>query len=130
MEDEDRRTKRRRAAAAREQQTAYEFSRTPIYPGAKCSRLSYTILILNLQARFGCSNECISGIFRLLAERVLPEGSDVPNCRPEAKKHILPRMPNIEISDGYPRQDHPEEGFTSLSYYSKTSSYVPMPAIG
>ncbi|KAL3688124.1 hypothetical protein R1sor_014433 [Riccia sorocarpa] len=86
MEDEDRRTKRRRAAAAREQQTAYEFSRTPIYPGAKCSRLSYTLLILNLQARFGCSNECISGIFKLLAEKVLPEGSDVPNCRPEAKK--------------------------------------------
>ncbi|KAL3684417.1 hypothetical protein R1sor_002439 [Riccia sorocarpa] len=86
MEDEDRRTKRRRAAAAREQQTAYEFSRTPIYPGAKCSRLSYTLLILNLQARFGCSNECISGIFRLLAEKILPEGSDVPNSHPEAKK--------------------------------------------
>ncbi|KAL3685984.1 hypothetical protein R1sor_004006 [Riccia sorocarpa] len=34
-EDEDRRTKRRRAAVARGQQTAYEFSRTLIYPGAK-----------------------------------------------------------------------------------------------
>ncbi|KAL3675626.1 hypothetical protein R1sor_025574 [Riccia sorocarpa] len=85
-EDENQGTKRRRAAVAREQQTTYEFSRTPIFPGAKCSRLSYTLLILNLHARFGCSNKCISGIFRLLAEKVLPEGRDVPNSRPEAKR--------------------------------------------
>ncbi|KAL3691389.1 hypothetical protein R1sor_005040 [Riccia sorocarpa] len=101
MEDEDRRTKRRRAAVAREQQTAYEFSRTPIYPGAKCSRLSYTLLILNLQVRFGCSNECISGIFRLLAEKVLPEGSDVPNCRPETKKVLTTVGMDYEMIHAY-----------------------------
>ncbi|KAL3689491.1 hypothetical protein R1sor_015800 [Riccia sorocarpa] len=78
--------KRKRKEAARQEEEAYEFSRSPIYPGAKCSRLAYTLLILNLQARFRCSNECISGIFRLLAEKILPEGSDVPQSRPEAKK--------------------------------------------
>ncbi|KAL3682887.1 hypothetical protein R1sor_000909 [Riccia sorocarpa] len=55
-----------------------------------------------------------------------------PEPPTEMSTEIAHHAPNAKhkISDGYPKQDHTDEGFTSLSYYSKTSSYVPMPAIG
>ncbi|KAL3690612.1 hypothetical protein R1sor_016921 [Riccia sorocarpa] len=77
---------RRNTTADRQWEAAQEESRTPIYPGAKCSKLAYTLLILNLQARFPASNQLINGIFKLLAEKILPEESNVPKTRSEARK--------------------------------------------
>lgn len=99
-EDEERR--RKRAATDRQWKAAQEESRTPIYKGARCSRLAYTLLILNLQARFPSSNQLINCIFKLLVEKILPECSNVPKTHTEAKDVLKMGGMDYEIIHVYP----------------------------
>ena len=57
-----------------------------IYDGARLSRLSSILEILNLQAKYKASNVMLDDLFRILHELILPEGNSLPSSWKEAKK--------------------------------------------
>lgn len=60
--------------------------RAKVYDGARISRLSTILQILNLQTRHKASNVMLDDLFRLLHDLVLPEGNSLPSSWNEAKK--------------------------------------------
>ena len=57
-----------------------------IYDGARLSRLSSILEILNLQAKYKASNVTLDNLFRILHELILTEGNSLPSSWKEAKK--------------------------------------------
>src|SRR5450759_4713972 len=57
-----------------------------IYDGARLSRLSSILEILNLQAKYNASNVMLDDLFCILHELILPEGNSLPSSWKEAKK--------------------------------------------
>lgn len=69
----------------REREGIEDAARVPLYEGAKVSRLSATLLILNLQSMAGGTNVHTDGIFKLLSGTLLPSPNTCPTSRLEAK---------------------------------------------
>ncbi|MCO5614259.1 hypothetical protein L7F22_068539 [Adiantum nelumboides] len=59
-----------------------------IYKGSKLSRLSASLLILNLQNRYAWSNASVLALSKLLSQKFLPPTIVFPKSRDEAKKMI------------------------------------------
>jgi hypothetical protein len=65
---------------------AQQHAEARIFEGARLSRLSAILQILNLQARYKASNIMLDDLFRVLHELILPEGNTLPGSWKEAKK--------------------------------------------
>lgn len=66
-------------------------ARTPIYDGARMTRLSSILALLNLQERHGVSNIMLDEVLHLLHDLLLPEGNLLPGSWSEAK-NVLKSM--------------------------------------
>lgn len=66
----------------------YAEATTPLYPGAKTSVVSATIVLMNMCVVFGVSNTFRSELLRYLGEDLLPKGNKLPKSHYAAAKTI------------------------------------------
>jgi hypothetical protein len=55
----------------------------PLYTGARCSKLSTTLILMNIYTTHGCSNKFLDELLFLLHKFILP----VDNCLPSTMYH-------------------------------------------
>lgn len=65
---------------------AKEHAEARIYAGARLSKLSTILEILNLKTKYNASDMLINDIFRLMHELILPQENSLPGSWKEAKK--------------------------------------------
>jgi hypothetical protein len=74
------------AQGQRHWQEAEAHARTPIFQGARLSRLAAILGLLNIQAKHKASNTMLSDIFQYCNSLLLPEENVLPGSWKEAKK--------------------------------------------
>lgn len=77
---------RQRATRKRAWTAAEEHAKERIYEGARVSRLSAILMLLNLQARYQASNALLNDLLRTLNQFILPAENSLPSSWKEAKK--------------------------------------------
>lgn len=61
---------------------------TPLYPGARLSKLSTILLLTNLQQKYNVPNAFMDGLFGLMRTKILPNGNKMPEKRSEVKRML------------------------------------------
>lgn len=74
-----------------------------LFEGARLSRLSAILQILNLQTRHGASNIMLDDLFRVLHDLILPEGNSLPSSWKEAKKVLKTLGMEYQVIHACPR---------------------------
>ncbi|KAL3678077.1 hypothetical protein R1sor_021033 [Riccia sorocarpa] len=71
-----------------ERQPLHDDAHTPLYHGAKVSKLTAVLLLTNLQQKYNVPNVFMDGLFGLLKTKILPEGNQMPDKRSSAKRML------------------------------------------
>ncbi|KAL3693682.1 hypothetical protein R1sor_007333 [Riccia sorocarpa] len=59
---------------------------TPLFEGARLSKLTAILLLSNLQQKFNVSNSFMDSLYSLLAKQLLPENNMLPDSQQSARK--------------------------------------------
>lgn len=84
--EEDPPPESQRPSRQRAWKQATEHAKTRIFTGARVSRLSAILMLLNLQARYQASNALLDDLLRILNTQILPTENTLPSTWQEAKK--------------------------------------------